>query len=548
MLKDKTGVKGLEEIGRKYLRRIHRNLPTAMLYQEAVKNREGMIAHLGPLVVHTAHHTELSPRCRYLVQCADMDRDVLWNDSLQGISVDDFSRLFSRMISYMKNKEAYVQTLRAGSGEGREVTLRIITENAWHSLFVRNLYTPLHPPGQGMDFVPDFTIAHAPGFISMSDLDNTKSASFIMLHLGARVMFIGGTSYAGEIRQAVFSIVSTLLFRRGVLSLRCASNVGADGGTALFLGRRGTGKTSLATEPGRKFLGDHGHGWDGDGVFAFEKGCYAKVLGVLADKEPELFQCTRSFGTILENVAMDPDSTRVDLADRSLTENTRAAYPATHLSGHVPEMAAGHPKDVFLLTRDAFGVLPPIARLTPQQAAYAFLSSYTSVFHEDSQGPRDPAPRFSSCFGTCPLALPPHEYAMRFMEKIVRHGTRCWIMNTGWAGEPYGKGDRIDQSLSRTLVRAATSGVLDSVPMEEDPVFGFRIPSQCPGVESRLLDPRQLAADPGEYEIRANRLAQEFMADFSRFGGEMPEDVRSTLSDILSFEDPLDLVDLGFSM
>ncbi len=548
MLKDKSGLKGLEEIGRKHLRRIHRNLPTATLYQEAVKNREGMIAHLGPLVVATAHHTELAPRARYLVRGADTDRDVLWNDSLQGVTGDDFNRMFSRMVSYMQNKEAYVQTLRAGPGNGREVTLRIITENAWHSLFVRNLYTPLHPPGEGMDFVPDFTIAHAPGFISLPDLDNTRSASFVMLHLAAKVLFIGGTAYAGELRQAVFSIVSTLLFHRGVLSIRCASNVGTDGGTALFMGRRGTGKTSLATDPDRKFLGDHGHGWDNDGIFAFEKGCYAKVQGVVQEKEPELFRCTRSFGTILENVAMDPATTRVDLADRSLTENTRAAYPATHLPGHVPEMAAGHPKDVFLLTRDAFGVLPPIARLTPQQAAYAFLSSYTSVFHEDAEGPRDPAPRFSACFGTCPLALPPHEYAMQFMEKIIRHGTRCWIMNTGWVGEPYGKGERLDLSVSRALVRAAASGALDNMPMEEDPVFGFQVPTKCPGVDTRILDPRKMAADPGEYEIRANRLAQEFMADFSRFGGGMPEDVRSTLSDVLTVEDPLDVVDLGFSM
>ena len=547
-LKDRNGVTGLENIGRRHLRHIHRNLPTAILYQEIIKNREGQIAHLGPIVTRTGHFSELPERHRYIVSNEAGHRDVLWTDETQGLSQENFASMFARLISYMQNKEAYVQTVWVGQHPEHRIGLRIITETAWHNLVVRNLYAPIHAPGEGSDFVPDFSIAHAPGFISLPDTDGTKTASFVILNLGAKTIFIGGTSYAGEIRQAVFTVASTLLNQKGVFALRCASNVGKHGDTALFLGRRGTGKTSLATDPERRFLGDHGHGWDENGIFAFEKGCYAKVMGVSPEVEPELFACTRSFGTVLENVTIDPDTTMIDLSDRALTENTRAAYPATHLPGHVPDGMAGHPKNIFLLTKDAFGVLPPLARLSPEQAVYAFLSSYTSVFTEAMAGPSNPQPKFSACFGTCPIAMAPHDYAMAFLEKIKKHNVTCWLMNTGWIGEPYGESERVRIALSRALVNAAASGDLDNVEYETDPVFGYEIPKSCPDVPCEVLNPRNIARDKGEFEVRANRLSEEFMKDFDKFGDKMPEEVRSRLSSVLNIEDMLDVVDLGFSM
>ncbi|MEW5735923.1 MAG: phosphoenolpyruvate carboxykinase (ATP) [Thermodesulfobacteriota bacterium] len=548
MLEDRQGTTGLENIGRKHLRHIHRNLPTALLYQEIVKNREGQIAHLGPVVTRTGHFTELPETHRYIVDDGHSRKSVLWTPEIQAITPEQFSAMFARLVSYMQNKEAYVQTIYAGRDEAHRVSLRVITETAWHSLLIRNLYTPIHEPGEGSDFIPDFTVAHAPGFISIPDTDGTRTSSFVVLNLAEKLMFIGGTSYAGEIRQAIFTIVSSLLHERGVFALRCASSVGPAGDTALFLGRRGTGKTSLATDRGRKFLGDHGHAWTKDGIVAFEKGCYAKVSGISPDMEPELFECTGTFGTILENVTIDPDTTRVDLNDRALTENTRAAYPASHLPGHVASGKAAHPKNIFLLTKDAFGVLPPIARLDPEQAVYAFLSSYTSVFKEAAAGPTDPKPKFSACFGTCPLAIPPHEYAMRFLELIREHDVKCWLMNTGWVAEPYGQSERVSIALSRALVRAVVSGALDSVAFEQDPVFGYQVPVTCPDVPEQLLNPRIMAKDKNEFEVRANRLAEEFMKDFEKFGEGMPEEVRNRFSRILVLDDMLDVVDLGFSM
>lgn len=548
MIQDKDGVTGLENVGRKHLRHIHRNLPTAVLYQEIIRNREGQIAHLGPVVTRTGHFTELPENHRYIVDDGRSSHHILWTDSTQAISPDQFNAMFFRLISYMQSKEAYVQTVYAGQDEKTRVSLRVITETAWHNLFIRSLYTPIHEPGEGSEFVPDFTVVHAPGFISVPDTDGTKTSSFVVLNLAEKVMFIGGTSYAGELRQAIFTIVSSLLYEKGIFSMRCASSVGASGDTALFLGRRGTGKTSLATDHERKFLGDHGHGWTDDTFFAFEKGCYAKVSGVDPDKEPELFECIHTFGTILENVSIDPDTTRIDVNDRSLTENTRAAYPSSHLPGRVQSGIAEHPKHIFLLTKDAFGVLPPIARLDPEQAVYAFLSSYTSIFTEAAAGPTDPKPRFSACFGTCPLAIPPHEYALQFLEMIRKHKVSCWLMNTGWVAEPYGQSERVSLSLSRALVRAAVSGALDKVAFEPDPVFGFEIPASCPDIPEKLLNPRSMCRDTNEFEVRANRLAEEFMKDFEKFGEDMPEEVRNRFSRVLVMDDMLDVVDLGFSM
>ncbi|MFP4474095.1 MAG: phosphoenolpyruvate carboxykinase (ATP) [Desulfatibacillaceae bacterium] len=550
MLEDKNGTTGLENIGRKYLRTIHRHYSTGMLYEEAVRNREGMIAHLGPLVTRTGHFAELPTADRYVVLTREHRDSVKWSESLRGLSDEQFQNLFARLVSYMQNKEAYVQNFFATTHPDYKVPVRVVTEKAWHALYTRNMFIPVHDREVLDAFEPHFTIAHAPGFQAIPEVDGTRSSSFVIMHLSQRVIFIGGTAYAGELRNAVYSILNYLLPPEKVFPLRGSSNIGEKGDVALFMGRKGTGKTSLAVHPERRLFGDYGHGWTEEGLFRFGRGVYARVLDLDPETQPELHDCTRRFGAILENVFIDPETGRVDLADRSLTDNVRVAFPNSHLPAHTTDETTGHPQNIFLLTKDAYGVLPPIAKLAPEQAVYAFLSSYTSVFPETMGQPREPAPQFSTCFGTCPLSILPHEYAMMFMDRVRENRVTCWIMNTGWIGEPFGACERIPLAMSRSLADAALSGALDKVEFEEDPVFHFLIPKSCPDpdVPDDSLNPRNVCADPGEYEMRANRLAEEFMRDFSRFGEKMPENVRNMLSSVLLIDDMLDMSDMGFGL
>lgn len=539
----------LESFGRKHLRRIHRNLPTPVLYEKIVTNHEGQLAHLGPVVIRTGHYTEMQPEDKFIVKDAFSEEKVFWSDEKNELSENHFNTLLHRLLAYMHDKEAYVQDCLLGSVPEHQVPIRIITENAWHSLFARNMYYQIHDLEQLEAFTPDFTIIHVPGFNAIPEQDGTNSSAFVIFHLSQKLVLIGGSSYAGEIRQAVFTIASYLM-PESVFCMRCSANVGPEGDVAIFLGREETGKTTLAVDANRRLLGDHVHGWTDAGIFNLEWGGYAKLFGLSAEAQPYIYNCTRRFGTLLENVTIDPDARRIDLSEGSLTRNTRGVYPISHLPNAIHGGVFDPPKHLFLLTCDAFGVLPAIARLTPEQAVYAFLSAYTSKFMQTESGEFEPQVMFNVCFGDTAIAFPAYAYGMQLLEKIKTHKTECWLMNTGWIGEPSERGERISIRYSRALVNAAVSGAFKDVEFETDPVFQYEIPKASPSADipQAILNPREAAADAGDYELRANRLVGEFMKDFAQYEDKMPEDMRTMLSQIISVDDTLDLEEFGFSI
>ena len=542
MLEDREGVLDLEGIARQNLRRIRRNLTTPMLYEEIIKNREGQLAHLGPIVVRTGSLTERSFEDRFIVKDSACDEKVWWSGKNKPLSEKLFNTLFNRLQAYMRNRDIYVQDCYAGADPEFRLSIRIATETAWHSLFARNMFIQIHDPDELEAFKPDFTVVHIPGFRAIPNADGTHSSAFIIVNMSQKVVFIGGTTYAGEIKQAVFTITDFLIPQEKALSVRCATNVGPAGDAAIFIGRQGSGKTSLSTDPDRALMGDDHHGWTDEGLFNYEWGSYARGLDLSNDDEPLIYECTRRFGTILENVAIDPHTGRLDLIDAGLTENTRAAYPISHIPGSVRDGRCDHPRNAFFLTCDPYGVLPPIARVTPEQAAFALLSSYTPESAEADADVRKARVLHSACFGASPLVMRPQDYARLFMEKIAKHHVQCWLMNTGWSGDPKGRGARVKLEHSRALVHAAVSGRLDDVEYEADPIMLFQIPMSCPGVPQEILNPRTAAADEGEYEVRANRLASDFIQDFIHFKDDMPESVLEMLSRVVLLEDSLDIM------
>ncbi|MBF0120422.1 MAG: phosphoenolpyruvate carboxykinase (ATP) [Desulfobacterales bacterium] len=542
MLNYKEGLLDLESITKKHLRRIYRNLHTPVLYEDIIKNREGELAHLGPIVVRTGHYTERNHEDKFIVKEPVCEGKINWNEKTKEISIEHFNNLLYRLLAYLQNKDVYFQDSYLGNDPRHRIPLRIITETAWHSLYARNMYVQISTQKEFEEFKPEFTIIHVPGFHAIPDIDGTRSSSFIITSMGQKVVLIGGTSYAGEIREAAISISNFLLSEKGLFTLRCSANMGTNGDVAIFLGRAGTGRSTLATDPERRIVGDYEHAWTDDGLFSLDGGCYPKILNT-SKEDPLIYQATRRFGTILENVFIDPETKRVDLTDKRLTENLRACYPISHIPNAVREGICGHPSNIFLLTCDAFGVLPPLARLTTEQTVFAFLSSYTSRFTEKKGEMTEPNPVFSVCFGASPISIQPHEYAKTFMEKIKKHNVTCWLMNTGWVGEPCGNSERIKISCSRALINAVVTGKLKDVEYETDPVFQFEIPKECPGIPANILNPRMAAKDEGEYEVRANRLAYEFMKDYSQFETLMPETMRSMLSNIISIKDSVDLLE-----
>ena len=539
----------LESFGRKHLRRIQRNLPTPMLYEKIATNREGQMAHLGPVVIRTGHYSEMPPEDKFIVKDALSEEKVFWSEEKNELSENHFDSLFHRLLAYMHDKEAYVQDCLIGSVPEYQIPIRIVTETAWHSLFARNMYYQIHDPAQLEAFAPDFTIIHIPGFNAIPEQDGTHSSSFVIYNLSRKLVLIGGSSYAGEIKQAVFTIASYLM-PAPVFCMRCSANVGPDGDVAIFLGREETGKTTLAVDESRRLLGDHLHGWSDKGIFNLEWGGYAKMYHLSVEEQPFIYDCSRKFGTLLENITIDPDARRIDFKEGSLTKNTRGVFPISHIPNAIRSGIFDPPKNLFLLTCDAFGVLPPIARLTPEQAVYAFLSAYTSKFTQTDSGEFQPQVMFNVCFGDTALALPAYAYGMRLLENIRSYDIACWLMNTGWIGEPSYKGERIKIRYSRALANAAISGVFDDVEFETDPVFQYEVPKACPGVDvpANILIPREAAADPGDYDLRANRLVAEFIKDFSQYEDKMPEDMRTMLSQIISMDDTLDLEEFGFSI
>ncbi|MCA2001914.1 MAG: phosphoenolpyruvate carboxykinase (ATP) [Chloroflexi bacterium] len=502
------------------LRLVYWNLPIEALVEEAIFRNEGSLVLGGPFVVNTGKHTARSANDKFVARHADSEDNIWWGVYNRPFAPDKFDALYDRLLGFMQGRDVFVQDVYAGADEAYRLPVRIVTELAWHSHFVRNMFILPQSLEEYKRFVPEFTIVVMPSFKGAPSIDNTASETFICLSFEKKLAVIGNTAYAGEIKKSVFTILNYLLPLEGALSMHCSANVNPDDAddVALFFGLSGTGKTTLSADPTRRLIGDDEHGWSDDGIFNFEGGCYAKVIGLSESAEPEIYAATKRFGAILENVPFDPVTRLIDLDDDTLTENTRASYPLEFIHNAVPEKKAGHPKNIILLTCDASGVMPPIARLTPNQALYQFISGYTSKIAGTEVGLREePEITFSACFGGPFMVHHPYKYAELLKRKIERYGVKCWLVNTGWVGGPYGVGKRISIRYTRALLNAALTGKLDKVKCVKDPIFGFEVPTQCPGVPDEVLSPASSWHDKKEYDRRYRDLAMRFKQNFAKF-------------------------------
>ncbi|MBE0672941.1 MAG: phosphoenolpyruvate carboxykinase (ATP) [Anaerolineales bacterium] len=510
------------------LRLAYWNLTTESLVEEAVFRGEGALVAGGPFVANTGKHTARSANDKFVVRETDSEGNIWWGVYNRPFSADKFEVLYDRMLGFLQGRDVFVQDVYAGADEAYRLPVRIVTELAWHSHFVRNMFILPQSLEEYKRFVPEFTIVAMPSFKSAPAVDGSNSDTFICLSFEKKLAIIGNTAYAGEIKKSVFTILNYLLPLEGVLSMHCSANVNPQDAddVALFFGLSGTGKTTLSADPTRRLIGDDEHGWSDNGVFNFEGGCYAKVIGLSESAEPEIYATTRRFGTILENVTFDPVTRLIDLDDDTLTENTRASYPLEFIANAMPEKKAGHPKNVILLTCDASGVMPPIARLTPNQALYQFISGYTSKIAGTEVGlGKEPEITFSACFGGPFMVHHPYRYAELLKNKIERYGVTCWLVNTGWVGGPYGVGKRISIRYTRALLNAALNGKLTNVKYKLDPIFGFEVPATCPNVPDEVLDPSSSWGDKEEYDRRYKDLAMRFKQNFGKFIDGTPQEV-----------------------
>ena len=518
---------GLETHGIKNAKEIFWNLTTAELYEHIIKNSEGTISHLGPVVVTTGAHTGRAPNDKFIVQEPSSQDNIWWGKVNRPFPVDKFDALFSRILGYMQGKNLYVQDCYAGWDPNFQIHIRVITEFAWHSLFSRNMFIQIRDKEKIENHSPAFTVINMPGFKASPEIDGTNSEVFIIVDFSKQLVLIGGTSYAGEIKKSIFSVLNYLLpHKNNVLSMHCSANTGKKGDVAIFFGLSGTGKTTLSADPDRNLIGDDEHGWSDEGVFNFEGGCYAKAIKLSKEKEPEIFDCTRKFGTVLENVGIDPITRRLDLDDLTLTENTRAAYPLGHIASSVPSGMGRHPKNVIMLTCDAYGVMPPVSKLTADQAMYHFLSGYTAKVAGTEKGmSREPTAIFSACFGAPFMALHPSVYANMLGEKIAKYKVNCWLVNTGWTGGAYGIGNRLEIAHTRAMVKAILKGELNKVATNKDPIFGLHIPVSCPGVPDEVLNPRNTWKNPAEYDAKAKALAEQFIENFKEYKRDVSKEI-----------------------
>lgn len=495
------------------------NLGSAALDEEAIRRREAQVAQGGALVVRTGEHTGRSPNDKFIVKEFSSAERIWWGKINRPFDVPRFDQLHQRVLCYLQDKDLFVQDGFVGADPKYRREIRVITETAWHNLFARTMFiTASQAVGSdGAVFQPDFTVLHVPNFLAEPARDGTNSPTFVIVNFGKKLVLIGGTHYAGEIKKSVFTVMNYLLPLEHVLSMHCAANISPQGETAIFFGLSGTGKTSLSADARRTLIGDDEHGWSDTGVFNFEHGCYAKMIRLSPTAEPEIYATTQRFGTVLENVAMDPLTRELDLNDDSLTENTRGAYPISFIPNASTTGRGGHPTHLIMLTCDAFGVMPPIAKLTREQAMYHFISGYTAKVAGTEQGIKEPQATFSACFGAPFMALHPAVYAQLLGEKIAQHHVTCWLVNTGWTGGPYGVGSRIKIDQTRAMVNAALSGALDQAPTKKDPTFGFGTVTRCPGVPDAVLDPRSTWQDPKAYDATAQELAVKFRENFVQF-------------------------------
>jgi phosphoenolpyruvate carboxykinase (ATP) len=517
----------LAAIGLSDLREVQWNLTAPRLYEATIRRGLGRMTHGGPLVVDTTPYTGRSPKDKFVVRDESVESNVAWGAVNQPIAPEVFDALYDRATAHLSDKVLYAQDLYGGADPDHRLPIRVISESPWASLFARTMLVRIEDEQELAAHKPEFTIVHSPGFKAVADRDGTRSEAYVLLNLSRKLVLIGGTGYAGEIKKSVFSLLNYLLPLKGVMSMHCSANVGASGDVALFFGLSGTGKTTLSADPDRPLIGDDEHGWSDTGVFNFEGGCYAKMIRLREKDEPEIFETTRRFGTILENVVMDDESRKLDLDDATLTENTRGAYPISSIPNTVPGGRAGHPKNIIFLTADAFGVLPPISHLSPEQAMYYFLSGYTAKVAGTERGIVEPQATFSACFGEPFLPLHPNVYAKMLGDKIREHKPRVWLINTGWTAGPYGTGHRIAIPHTRAMIRAVLEGKIGESQLITDPFFGVSRPKSVPGVPDEVLDPRETWADKDAYDAQAAKLAGMFRENFNRYGDAVSEEIRS---------------------
>ena len=517
---------GLKNHGFVELDRVFWNLPPAALYEEAVFRGEGNVARGGPFLVNTGKHTARAAADKFVVQEATTADKIWWGEYNRPFSPDKFNALLARLQAFLQGEELFVQDCYAGADPSYRMPVRIITEKAWHSLFARNMFIGLESQDAYKKHVPEFTVIAVPSFKADPRIDGTRTETGIILNFAQRTAIICNSAYGGEIKKTIFTVLNFLLPLEGVLAMHCSANVGQEGDVALFFGLSGTGKTTLSADPSRRLIGDDEHGWSDDGVFNFEGGCYAKVIRLSEENEPQIYTATQRFGTILENVVFDRTTRNIDLDDDAVTENTRASYPLEFIPNTVPErMARSHPKNVIFLTCDASGVLPPISRLNLEQAQYHFISGYTSKIAGTEIGLGiEPQLTFSACFGAPFMVHHPFEYARLLSQKMAKHGATCWLVNTGWTGGRFGVGKRISIRHTRALLNAALEGKLDKVKYRKDKVFGFDVPMSCPDVPPDVLDPAESWGSKDEYWKKYDALAARYIENFKLFAdGCSPE-------------------------
>ncbi len=520
---------GLEEHGITGVDAIYWTAPTPVLCEQIVRRHEGVLTQTGPIAVNTDRLTGRSPGDKFIVDEPACRNRIWWGKINRPISESAFDAIHGRMLKSLHGKDLFVQDCFVGARRRHRLPIRVITETAWQSLFARNMF--LRASAEELEVHhSQFTILALPGFHAFPPADGTNSEIFVMISFDRKLILIGGTKYAGEIKKSVFTIMNYLLPLENVLPMHCSTNVGATGDTTIFFGLSGTGKTTLSADPDRKLVGDDEHGWDDEGIFNFEGGCYAKLIRLSRETEPEIYECAHKFGTILENVYFDTSTRRIDLDSEFFTENTRASFPLNCIPNAVPCGSSGHPENIIMLTCDAFGVLPPIARLNGEQAVYHFLSGYTAKVAGTENGMgKDPEATFSACFGEPFMPLNPGVYADMLKDRIAKHGTTCWLINTGWTGGSFGTGRRIDIRHSRAMVNAVNSGSFKDITFETEPYFGLSIPVSCPGVPSEMLNPRIMWRDKSAYDSTAKALLERFRKNFTKFNSHVDSDIANVL-------------------
>jgi len=509
-------LKALEVYGLTNLGEIKRNLTAPELYEEIIKNGEGKIAKGGSMVCLTGAVTGRSPNDKFIVEEDSTKNDVNWSKGNVAISPAKFDIIYNKLCAYLQQKNIYVQECYAGADESSRIKVRTINEFAWQNLFIRNMFIQEPDASKLENFTADFTIICCPNFKGCPEMDGINSENFVLLNFAKKIVIIGGTAYAGEMKKSIFTVMNYLLPKQNIMSMHCSANIGKEGDVALFFGLSGTGKTTLSTDPERALIGDDEHGWDDKGVFNIEGGCYAKVINLSRAMEPDIFATTEMFGTILENVVMDADR-NVDLDDDSITENTRASYPLESIDNIEPSGKGGQPKNIIFLTYDAFGVLPPVSKLTVPQAMYHFISGYTARVAGTEKGVTEPQAVFSSCFGEPFMVWHPSVYAKLLGEKIIKNNVTCYLVNTGLTGGPHGVGSRFKISHTREIIKAILSGEIDKSEFIEDEIFGFGIPKTLGNIPEEVIHPQKSWKDPAAYTAQLTKLASDFKANFKKY-------------------------------